>query len=274
MHSYCLFNNCNHPDQGAIIINGHNSITQYRFCTTNIFGAIGQYTYLSLAYNYFTINYIVDSSISQCTEQRSSLIFSRSGKSGIFASNFSKNDASSYSGFTFANVKDVAIVNYSTFEGNHAKSEACIEHGVSPKGSYLDYRCNIVNNTQDTSRFGIIMCGDDVIFDECAILGPFGNGKPFSHNGHSDGNLTIINCNLESLSFYNSGEKLTVFNINNTFTSKYLLLPHLSTYGCQAKTELRFSKFSVKNIKTCLDGHANQIMLIIYNHLMILFSWL
>lgn len=45
LHSYCLFNNCNHPDAGAILINGHNSITQYRFCTTNIFGAAGQYIY-------------------------------------------------------------------------------------------------------------------------------------------------------------------------------------------------------------------------------------
>lgn len=191
----------------------------------------------------------------------------------MFSSNISKNNANTYSGFSFSNVKDVAIINYSTFEGNHALSETCIQHNYSPDGSFHDYRCNIVNNTQDTSRFGIVNC-DDAIIDECTILGPFGKGKPFSQSGIYGGNLTIINCNVESLSLYTYQTGATFNTINNTFTSKSHLLPHISTFECQAKNELHFSKFSVKNDKTCLDGHSDQTILIIYNHLMILFNCL
>lgn len=193
LHSSCFFEKCSKTGNGgAVFLKCSSSIIQHRFCATNISSTkSGMYSAINLLNNNENHkNLIIESSVSNCNKTNNNCgIYSEYGKCGIFASNITKNELVYYPGFYMKNVKDVAVINYTNIEGNYARVFVCLAHMASPEGSFLDYRCNIIKNSQGRDDFGTICSQDDVVVEECTVLGPYEAGKPFSQCDPGGGNL-------------------------------------------------------------------------------------
>lgn len=259
LHSSCFFFDCsNSGNGGAINFDCLSSIVQRRFCTINTFSTnnIGFHSYVNLKNNNVDRqNYIIECSVASCQKQnRNHIIYSQYGFFGIFSSNISKNSVNSYSGFYMNYAKGAAIINFTTFEGNSAKQYICLCHAYSPEGMFEDYKCNIVNNSQDTNNWGIIYANAIVLIKDSTILGPYGKGRPFARNSY--GYLYIIDCRVDSFDISTNGASGTFITQNVIKTNDMNILPHLSTYQCIAKVKLEFNKQNCFNKETCFYNNG------------------
>lgn len=175
-------------------------------------------------------NYVIESSVSNCIKETAYMpIAMKYGNCGIHLSNISKNSVYSSSAFFIYLAKGLNVINFSTFE-NSTSNSICLEHNSANDG-YLDYFCNIVNNPQKTSQWGVILIGSVVTMENCTILGPFGEGPA----AYVLGSLKMINCNVDK-DFSTSRNKASTLNV---VTTKVLnILHHLSTYKCDAVLKL------------------------------------
>lgn len=266
LHSSCFFDRCSKTGNGgAIYFAGTSSIVQHRFCTTSttISSGNGFHSYTNCNNNNNNEvykNVLIDCSISQCDKQSSyHLISLYYGQCGIFNSNISKNSVKSFSGFSVSNAKGECMVNFTTFKDNYAAEWVCLYHIQSPEGSYKDYKCNIVNNSQGSKQYGIIHSHDEVTVENCTILGSYGNGKPFSKEYSTGCSFFIINCRVDSLELATSGGTFSTFNI--IFTNVLNALPHLSTFKCEAK--LKLSDLTYKKEKTVWHDYLFDSIMIV-----------
>lgn len=93
--------------------------------------------------------------------------------------------------------KGVSIINFSTFERNMALYYVCLHHSHSPDGNYHDYKCNIVNNTQESATCGTVHADDEVTMVDCTVISSHSKGKLFSRKYHGD--LYLINCHVDDV---------------------------------------------------------------------------
>lgn len=181
------------------------------------------------------------------------------GQCGIFNSNISKNSVYWFSGFSVSNAKGECTINFTTFKDNYAAEYICLYHRSSPEGSFKDYKCNIANNSQESKSYGIVHSYDEVTVENCTILGPYGNGKPFSFERANKDSFFIINCHVDSLELATPGGTFSTSNI--IFTSVLNTLSHLSTFKCEAK--LKLSDLTYKKEKTVLHDYLFDSIMIV-----------
>lgn len=243
LHSFCFFDSCsnnNHQNGGAIYFSCNGSIVQHRFCSVNAsvsnwIDGIHSYTDL-LEENSSNINYIVESCISYCgyENQLSSIRMSK-GISGIFSTNISQNNIHAYSSFFIESPSGCCVINFSTFENNHANRDSCLGYGY---GKFHNFLCNIVNNSQENTENGCICNFDSkIIIENCSVLGDYGKGRPFYIEGETS-KLIMTNCNLDKLEvsqYNNEGKYKATYN---TITNLSKLLYHISTAKCHAINDI------------------------------------
>lgn len=263
LHSSCFFTNCSrYSNGGAVHFNCISSIVQHRFCTTNSYvtGGSGFHSYTNCINNDLEHkNHITESCIAHCNRQdKYYSITIICGNCGIFSSNISRNCAYSAPVFSIENAKGKSNITFSTFEGNSASSSLCLVFRMSSQGFYEVYKCNIVNNSQESSNWGIIHTLAEVTFKNCTILGPYGKGMPFSYEPSDRYKFYIINCNVDSLERYNDGQ--TFYTSVIVKANETNLLPHLSTYLCDAIIKLDDLIFAKKH-ETTLSYNDSSFLL-------------
>lgn len=267
LHTYCFFYNCHNTDNGgAIYYNGNGAIIQHRFCTINsyITGGVGLHSYTKLVENSQKQNHIIECSISNCIgEEGNHLIFFQNGNCGISSSNISRNTVYRCPGFVVSSPTGDCVFNYSTFEKNTANGWVCQEFDPTTTAKYHELFCNIVDNTEKSSTWGIITTFAELIIENCTILGPPENGVTIYIA--SRGKLTIKNCNVDK--YY------SVYGTNNAFniitTDELNPLSHLSTQKCDAVIQLQDKiKYSIEKTATDLPTiYVAQYILMLTNQL-------
>lgn len=194
-----------------------------------------------LSNDYENQNCIIESTIANCKELNSQSLIYSSGYFGLSSSNFSNNHANSFSVYNIEgnnNVPKIQI-NYSTFERSIAQSTICLLHS---RGFHELYKNNIVNNSQNQSRYGIIRAFDRsiVTIKMCTILRQNGNGKLFSAD--FNGKLYLHDCYVDSfdanVNNYENFWEATLRTYRVLFNNSMNDLPHLSSFNCIAKIRL------------------------------------
>lgn len=221
LHSFCFFDSCGNTINqhgGVIYYYCQGPIVQDRFCSINatidfVRDYFGIHSYINLRSGISEHNNIIaESCVTQCgSEKQQNTLVADGGKCGIFSSNVSKNSAKINSGFIVVNHNEFCIINFSTFESNFASLYYCLWHDYSSSCPHHDIFCNVVNNSQGEDRYGCIYTNSELIVENCAVLGDYGIGKPFSIAG-DNAKLKIINCKLDKLEVSESQGAYTASN--------------------------------------------------------------
>ncbi|EAX79237.1 hypothetical protein TVAG_079900 [Trichomonas vaginalis G3] len=198
MHSECFFESCSSNIGAAVYIeNCDCSIVQHRFCSHNCTASVqGQHSRCFMkTESTECLNYIDESSACECGKSSGYSLFSHAyGKIRFSSINVSKN-IGSFNVALNTRSQNFENLNYSTIESNNASSYRMI--GLGNGYTYNFENCNILNNFQESSNFGVIGLEGQLTLNGCSILGDHGKGKIFYINKNS--NVTVKNSFYDEL---------------------------------------------------------------------------
>lgn len=180
------------------------------------------------------LNTVYECSVCLCnSEVASGTIGLDKGKVSLSYSNVSRNTVNSVSGFGSGSAYETGIINYSTFENNHAKEFFCFANSNS---NYHYCCCNVIDNTFFGKLSGIFGIRDGTLtVQNCTIRGTSESHPTFILDDGSP-EFIFINCNIDNFN-PTDYEMLRTENISSA--DKYTILNHLSTHKCDAILPLK-----------------------------------
>jgi predicted outer membrane repeat protein len=179
-------------------------------------------------------NYVNYSSISRCVNEGSDSLYTlglKSGKICCPSVNMSMNKCQWYSVIGCWPLQDSNFVTcsftHSSFTDNIANGHTCIWLNTH----YAEYEiksCNILRNTEVSSRYGIIYTSGNLKIEDSCILE--NTGTYIFYQYYSSYTITLSNCTVDKTS---NNQKLT---IQNTVEKSFILaLNHMSTQNCHSE---------------------------------------
>ncbi|EAY19609.1 hypothetical protein TVAG_228720 [Trichomonas vaginalis G3] len=234
LHSECNFNNNTRTDRGgSVYFECNSSFVQNKICSlssqTTVTGSEGGHHSFSNSKDSSKLNFFYYSSICLCGNEKSVKTISLfNGNISVRSTNISQCTAYAVSGYGLHPLTDTTV-SFCTIENTTCKPDHIVLGHYQYKPHFVSF-CNILNNKQSTTEFGMIYCNIVITIENCSI---FGNEGPsgfrlFSIDfGYS---FTVKNSYVQSSPSIPNG--ITTENIKAE--EKYLTLSHLSTSKCEA----------------------------------------
>jgi hypothetical protein len=135
---------------------------------------------------------------------------------------------------TASSTSNTVCISYSSIVNNTANGNwICIAFGSNSVSSQLIGTCNVLNNKQTESSYGIIYANANLLIKDSCILGNDKNNKVF-HEDHSSCKITISNCTIDDDIFTN-GRYYGSVTVNKTIENSFInALSHISTRNCDS----------------------------------------
>ena len=167
-------------DGGAIYMATGGNCVIHKCCARQCYSASssynGQFAIVYVTNSESNINKVNDSSIIYCQPSASNsyaTIYLRYGIISINIVNFSNNKCYYYSACWFrpysSTSQTTCCIEYSSIRDNYATQYTCIYLSRSST-KYDILQCNIINNTQSSSNYGLILNYGQTTVSECTIL--------------------------------------------------------------------------------------------------------
>jgi hypothetical protein len=197
----------------------------------------GAYSNIFVKDNIANKNHVNDSSIThcmpECTNSHVTLII-HYGKVLSPSVNLTNNVCYCYSAVYYCGVTgtDTCYVSYNSIVNNTANSYNCIWFHNSGSSNCMD-SCNILNNKQDLSTYGIILTYGDLIIKDSCILGNDEKNNVFFECTSSK-KITISNCTIDG-NIFASGRYSGSVTIIKTNEKPFInALSHIVTQRCDS----------------------------------------
>jgi hypothetical protein len=135
---------------------------------------------------------------------------------------------------TASSTSYTGCISYSSFVNNTANGDSiCIAFGSNSISSHLMDTCNVLNNKQTESRYGIIWVNANLLIKDSCILGNDKNKNIFCEY-HSSCKITISNCTIDD-DIFSNGRYYGSVTVNKTIENSFInALSHISTRNCDS----------------------------------------
>jgi hypothetical protein len=123
---------------------------------------------------------------------------------------------------------------YSSIVNNTANGDwCCIAFGSNSVSSQLMGTCNVLNNKQTNSNYGIIWANANLFIKDSCILGSDKDKKVF-YEDHASCKITISNCTIDD-DIFSNGRYYGSVTVNKTIENSFInALSHISTRNCDS----------------------------------------